>query len=131
MIGMFRTMMRAKIHGATVTECNLQYEGSLALDTRIMEELDILPNEMVQVLNLNNAARLTTYVIPAERGSGAVSLNGAAARLATVGDKVLIVFYALMSEEEARVHRPKVALVDERNCITEILQAADSPAAPR
>ena len=127
---MQRTMMRAKVHGATVTECNLQYEGSLALDIRIMEELDILPNEMVQVLNVNNGARLTTYIIPGERDSGAVSLNGAAARMATVGDKVLVIFYALMSDEEARTNRPKVALVDERNRITEILQAAEAPAAP-
>ena len=127
---MQRTMMRAKVHRATVTECNLEYEGSLALDTRIMEELDILPNEMVQVLNLNNGARLTTYIIPGERDSGAVSLNGAAARLAAVGDKVLIVFYAMMNDEEARTHRPKVAIVDERNRITEILQAAEPPAAP-
>ena len=127
---MLRTMMRAKVHGATVTEVNLDYEGSLALDSRIMEELDILPNEMVQVLNLNNAARFTTYIIPGERDSGAVSLNGAAARLAAVGDKVLLVFYALMSDEEARTHRPKVAVVDERNRITEIRQAAELPVSP-
>ena len=122
-------MMRAKVHRATVTECNLQYEGSLTLDSRIMEELDILPNEMVQVLNVNNAERFMTYIIPGERGSGTVSLNGAAARLAAVGDKVLIIFYAMMSDEEARSHRPKVALVDDRNRITEIRQAAESPVA--
>lgn len=127
---MFRTMMRTKVHGATVTECNLNYEGSLALDSRIMEELDILPNEMVQVLNVNNAARLTTYIIPGERDSGTVSLNGAAARLAALGDKVLLIFYATMSDEEARTFRPKVAIVDERNRIVEIRQAAELPVQP-
>jgi len=127
---MFRTMMRAKIHGATVTEVNLHYEGSLSLDTRIMEELDILPNEMVQVLNLSNAARFMTYIIPGERKSGVVSLNGAAARLAAVGDKILIVFYSMMNDEEARTHRPKVAIVDDQNHIVEIRHAAESPFSP-
>lgn len=128
---MLRTMMRAKVHGATLTGVNLQYVGSLTLDAGIMERLDILPNEMVQVLNLNNGARLTTYVIPGEKGSGSVELNGAAARLGHAGDRVLIVTYALMEDKEARNFRPKVALVDERNRIVEILEDAGlSAAAP-
>ena len=119
---MFRTMMRAKIHGATLTGANLHYIGSLSLDAGIMERLDLLPNEMVQVLNLNNGSRLTTYIIPAEKGSGVVALNGAAARLGQPGDKVLIVTYATMTDEEARGFRPRVALVNERNQIVEVLQ---------
>src|SRR5688572_27441998 len=107
--------MRAKIHGATLTGANLNYVGSLSLDSALMERLDILPNEQVQVVNVNNGARLTTYVITAEHGSGTVALNGAADRLAHPGDKLLIITYAMMTEEEARRFRPKVALVDEQN----------------
>lgn len=114
---MFRTIMRAKIHRATLTGVNLNYMGSITIDAGLMEELDILDNEQVHVLNLNNGARLETYAIPGEKGSGVVALNGAAARLAAVGDKVLIVSYAVMSEAEARIFRPKVALMDDRNRI--------------
>ena len=121
---MFRTLMRAKVHGATLTGANLNYVGSLTLDSAIMEQLDMLPNEQVQVLNLNTGSRLTTYLLPGEKGSGVVALNGAAARLGHPGDKVLIVAYAVMSEEEARQFRPKVALVDERNRVVEILEDA-------
>ena len=116
-------------HGATLTATNLHYVGSLTLDSGILEQLDILPNEMVQVLNLNNGSRLTTYILPGEKGSGVVALNGAAARLGHPGDKVLIVAYAMMSEEEARRLRPRVAIVDERNRIVEILEDT-STAAP-
>ncbi len=123
---MLRTMMRAKVHRATVTQVNLDYMGSLTLDECLMEKLDILPNEAVQVLNLNNASRFTTYVIPGERGSGVVGINGAAARLAQPGDKVLIVLYALMTEEEARRHRPVVAFMDERNRIVEVRQESEA-----
>ena len=119
---MFRTLMRAKVHGATLTGVNLNYVGSLTLDAALMGRLDILPNEQVQVLNLNNGARLITYVIAAEEGSGTVALNGAAARRGQPGDKILIVTYATMSEEEARRFRPKVAIVDERNRIVEVLE---------
>ena len=125
---MYRTMMRAKIHGATLTEVNLHYVGSLTLDPLLMESLDILPNELVHVLNLNNGNRLETYVIPGERGSGVVALNGAAARLGAAGDKVLVVAYALVAEEQARGFRPKVAIVDEQNRIVEIHQEAPTAA---
>ncbi|MBI4465712.1 MAG: aspartate 1-decarboxylase [Acidobacteria bacterium] len=123
---MLRSMMRAKIHGATVTEVNLRYMGSVTLDEVLMEKLDILPNETVQVLNLNNGSRLTTYVLPGKRGSGAVAINGAAARLAQPGDKVLLVLYALMTEEEARAHRPIVAFVDGQNRIVEVRQETEA-----
>jgi aspartate 1-decarboxylase len=119
--------MRAKIHGATLTGANLNYVGSLSLDSALMEQLDILPNEQVQVLNVTNGSRLITYVIAAERGSGTVALNGAAARLGQPGDKMLIVTYASMTEDEARRFRPKVAIVDERNRITEMLEDAPMP----
>ena len=125
---MYRTLMRAKVHRATLTDANLNYVGSLTLDAGIMEQLDMLPNEQVQVLNLNNGSRLMTYLFAGERGSGVVALNGAAARLGHPGDKVLIVTYAMMSEEQAREFRPKVALVDEHNRVVEILEEAALPA---
>lgn len=129
---MFRTLMRAKIHGATLTETNLNYSGSLTLDAGLMEQLDMLPHEQVQVLNLNNGSRLITYLIAGEKGSGVVALNGAAARLGQPGDKVLLVTYATMSEAEAREFRPKVALVDERNRVVEFLEdAAMAQSGPR
>jgi len=128
----FRTLMRAKIHGATLTETNLNYSGSLTLDAGLMEQLDMLPHEQVQVLNLNNGSRLITYLIAGEKGSGVVALNGAAARLGQPGDKVLLVTYATMSEAEAREFRPKVALVDERNRVVEFLEdAAMAQSGPR
>ena len=125
---MYRTLMRAKVHGATLTDANLNYVGSLTLDAGIMEQLDMLPNEQVQVLNVNNGSRLTTYLFAGEKGSGVVALNGAAARLGQPGDKVLIVTYAMMSEEQAREFRPKVALVDEHNRVVKILEEALLPA---
>lgn len=118
---MFRTMMRAKLHRATLTGANLNYVGSLSLDRDLMEQLDILENEEVHVLNLNNGSRLVTYAIPAERKSGTVALNGAAARLGHAGDKVIVVAYALLPDEDARTHSPKVALVNASNEIVELL----------
>ena len=118
---MFRTMMRAKLHRATLTGANLNYVGSLSLDRDLMEQLDILENEEVHVLNLNNGSRLVTYAIPAERKSGTVALNGAAARLGHAGDKVIVVTYALLRDEDVRTHSPKVALVNASNEIVELL----------
>ncbi|CEH30052.1 Aspartate 1-decarboxylase (Aspartat e alpha-decarboxylase) [Aneurinibacillus migulanus] len=114
-------MMKAKIHRATVTEANLNYVGSITIDRNIMDAVDILPNEKVQIVNNNNGARLETYVIEGERGSGVICLNGAAARLVQPGDVVIIISYAMMSEEEAKAHRPKVAIMDENNGIVEML----------
>lgn len=112
---MFRNMMKSKIHRATVTEANLSYVGSITIDTALMEAADILPNEKVQIVNNNNGARLETYVIPGERNSGVICLNGAAARLVQVGDNVIIISYALMTDEAARQYQPKVVFVDEKN----------------
>ncbi|CAM5791639.1 MULTISPECIES: aspartate 1-decarboxylase [Brevibacillus] len=118
---MFRTMMKAKIHRATVTEANLNYVGSITIDKDILDALDILPNEKVQIVNNNNGARLETYVIEGEPGSGVICLNGAAARLVQPGDIVIIISYALVSDEEARSHKPRVAIMDEHNKIAQLL----------
>ncbi|HZG16439.1 MAG TPA: aspartate 1-decarboxylase [Candidatus Bathyarchaeia archaeon] len=118
---MFRTMMKAKIHRATVTEANLNYVGSITIDKQIMDAVDLLPNEKVQIVNNNNGARLETYVIEGEPGSGVICLNGAAARLVQPGDVVIIISYALMTDEQARNHKPRVAIMGENNKIETIL----------
>lgn len=123
---MFRTMMKSKLHRATVTEANLNYVGSVTIDQELMEKVDILPNERVQIVNNNNGARLETYVIAGERGSGVICLNGAAARLVQPGDKVIIISYAMMSEEKARTYQPKVALLDEQNRIERMIEESPS-----
>lgn len=112
---MYRTMMKSKIHRATVTEANLNYVGSITIDEDLMDAADLLENEKVQIVNNNNGARLETYVIVGERGSGVVCLNGAAARLVQPGDTVIIISYAMMSAEELATHRPTVVFVDETN----------------
>lgn len=119
---MFRTMMKSKIHRATVTEANLNYIGSVTIDEGILEQVDILPHEKVQIVNNNNGSRLETYVIPGEKGSGVVCLNGAAARLVQKGDTVIIVSYAVISEEELESHRPKVAIMNELNQIEQLIE---------
>lgn len=114
---MVYTMMHGKIHRATVTEANLEYVGSITIDEELLEASGILPGERVQIVNNNNGARLETYTIPGERGSGVICLNGAAARCAMRGDIVIIIAYAQMDEKEARELKPKVVLVDENNHI--------------
>ena len=108
-------MLKSKIHRATLTGTELDYEGSIAIDRTLLEAADMLPGEQVQVLNLNNGSRLTTYVIEAEAGSGTVMLNGPAARLGLPGDRVIVLSYCTVSEEEARTHESKVVKVDEQN----------------
>ncbi|PZT54492.1 MULTISPECIES: aspartate 1-decarboxylase [Paenibacillus] len=112
---MFRTLMKSKIHRATVTEANLNYVGSITIDEDLMETSDLMENEKVQIVNNNNGARLETYVIPGPRGSGVICLNGAAARLVQPGDTVIIISYAMMSQEEANAHQPTVVFVDGQN----------------
>ncbi len=112
---MRRTMLLGKIHRATVTDADVNYEGSLALDPDLMEAAGMLPYEQIQVLDIDNGARLTTYLIEGERSSGQVVVNGAAAHLVAPGDKVIIVAYAEMEEAEARTHTPRVVLVDGAN----------------
>ncbi len=111
------TMLKSKIHRATVTEAELNYVGSITVDARLMEEAGILEYEKVQVVNVNNGQRLETYVIEGEAGSGIICLNGAAARCAAKGDKVIIMAYADMTEEEAKAFSPTVLFVDENNRI--------------
>jgi aspartate 1-decarboxylase len=112
---MLRTMLRAKIHRATVTETDLDYEGSLTLDPELAEAAGLLANEQVHVLNLNNGSRFETYVILGKPGSRTVCLNGPAARLGMVGDKIIALAYAQMTEEEARQNGPIVVIVDSDN----------------
>lgn len=118
---MIRTMMNGKIHRARVTEANLNYVGSITIDQDILDAVDILPNEKVQIVNNNNGARLETYVISGERGSGVVCLNGAAARLVQVDDIIIIISYAQLNEEELKHHEPKVVVMDENNKIKSLL----------
>lgn len=119
---MFRTMMKSKIHKAIVTEANLNYVGSITIDEAIMEQVDILPNERVQVVNNNNGARLETYVIAGERNSGVICLNGAAARLVQPGDEVIIISYMMMDDQQAKTYRPKVVLMDRQNRVAKVLE---------
>ena len=119
-----RIMLKSKIHRAHVTDANIDYEGSITIDKRLMTEADILPYEQVQVLNINNGARFSTYAIEGEAGSGAICLNGAAARLAVRGDIVIILTYCDVSEEEARNHKPKVVHVNANNAIVKEIDEA-------
>jgi aspartate 1-decarboxylase len=119
---MFRTMMKSKIHRATVTEANLNYVGSITIDENLIDLVDMYPNEKVQIVNNNNGARLETYIIPGPRGSGVICLNGAAARLVQTGDTVIIVSYAMMTEEEAKKHQPTIAIMGADNQVAQLLK---------
>jgi aspartate 1-decarboxylase len=116
---MYRIFCRSKLHRLTITEANLEYEGSLTLDVDLMEEADLLPYEQVHVLNLNSGSRLETYLIAGERGSGVVCLNGAAARLGAPGDKVIVLAYGWYSEEEIGSVRCRYLLMGEGNKVLE------------
>ncbi|MFN8359370.1 MAG: aspartate 1-decarboxylase [Candidatus Kapaibacterium sp.] len=116
---MERIMFKSKIHRARITQADLNYEGSLTIDEELMEAADLLAYEKVAVVNINNGERLETYVITGERGSRTICLNGAAARRGAVGDKIIIISYANMSDEEAQKHKPTVVLVDDENNIVE------------
>lgn len=118
---MFRNMMNGKIHRATVTEANLNYVGSITIDEDLLDAVGMIANEKVQIVNNNNGARLETYIIPGERGSGVICLNGAAARLVQEGDIVIIISYALIAEEKVATHKPRVAIMDEDNRIKELI----------
>src|SRR5262245_41866044 len=112
---MMRWMCKSKIHRATVTEANLAYEGSISVDEVLLEAADIVPYEMVQVFNLNNGERFETYAIPGKKSSGEICLNGAAARLGVVGDKVIIISSAMVDEVEVPSYSPKVVFVNDKN----------------
>lgn len=114
---MNRFMCKSKIHRATITQAELHYEGSLTMDVALMEEANLLPYEKVQVVNINNGNRFETYLIEGERNSGVICLNGAAARLGMVGDRVILITYGVYPDEELINHKPKVVFVDEHNRI--------------
>jgi len=109
------TLLKGKVHRAMVTQCDLHYEGSISVDASLLERAGILAHEQVDVLNINNGERFTTYAIPAPAGSGTIGVNGAAARLAQKGDLVIIVAYARMEEADAKSFQPRVVLVDAAN----------------
>jgi aspartate 1-decarboxylase len=115
-----RIMMKSKIHRATVTQADLDYVGSVTLDAALMEAADLLEGEQVAIVDITNGARIETYVIPGERGSGVIGINGAAAHLVHPGDLVIIMSYAVLSDAEARALRPRVVHVDEKNRIVKL-----------
>ena len=115
------TMFKAKLHPLRVTQAELYYEGSITIDEELLEVAGIFPYEKVQVVNVNNGARLETYTIAGERGSRIVCMNGPAARLAAEGDRIIVISYADMSPQEAKRHRPRVVLIDKNNDPKEII----------
>ncbi len=117
---MQRTFFKSKIHRAAITDANLHYEGSLSIDSDIMKAADILPFEKVDLVNIHNGVRLTTYAIEAESGSKEIGLNGGAARLGQIGDRVIIITYAQLEPQEIDHHRATVVLLDENNNIVTI-----------
>lgn len=121
---MFRMMMNSKLHRATVTEANLDYVGSITIDSDLLDAAGMLPNEKVHIVNNNNGARFETYIIAGERGSGVICVNGAAARLVQKGDIVIIISYVYVTNEEAISHQPTVLLMSETNGIKEVIKEA-------
>lgn len=120
------SMLKCKIHRATVTDANLNYEGSISIDPKLSEAAGLRNFERVDVVNINNGQRFSTYVIPGK--SGEICLNGAAARLVHQGDLVIVLAYASMTEEEAEAHSPRLVFVDENNAITQVKGGAPVPA---
>ncbi|MER6082912.1 aspartate 1-decarboxylase [Streptomyces sp. NPDC001833] len=112
---MFRTMLKSKIHRATITQCDLNYVGSLTLDADLMDAADLLPGELIHLVDINNGSRFETYVIEGPRGSGIIGVNGAAARLVQNGDLVIIIAYAAVPAADAAKVEPRVVFVNERN----------------
>lgn len=124
---MMRIMMKSKIHRATVTQADLDYVGSVTLDAALMEAADLLDGEQVAIVDITNGARIETYVIPGERGSGVIGINGAAAHLVHPGDLVIIMSYAVLDDAEARALKPRVVHVNEQN---HVLKLGDDAAEP-
>jgi aspartate 1-decarboxylase len=122
-----RIMMKSKIHRATVTQADLDYVGSVTLDAALMEAADLLEGEQVAIVDITNGARIETYVIPGERGSGVIGINGAAAHLVHPGDLVIIMSYAVLDDAEARALEPRVVQVDEKNRIVKLGNDAAEP----
>lgn len=123
---MLRTLMSSKIHRATVTRADLDYVGSITIDSHLMEEAGLVEGEQVHVVDINNGARLVTYVITGEPGSGEIGINGAAARLVHTGDLVIIIAYAQLSAEELAAHTPRVVHVDRGNQVIAVDASLDT-----
>jgi len=124
---MMRIMMKSKIHRATVTQADLDYVGSVTLDAALMEAADLLEGEQVAIVDITNGARIETYVIPGEPGSGVIGINGAAAHLVHPGDLVIIMSYAMVSDAEARALEPRIVHVDDKNRIVKLGNDAAEP----
>jgi len=112
---MFRTVLGAKIHRATITACDIEYDGSLEVDQDLLNKADMLPAEKVEIYNITNGARFSTYLIAGKRGSGEVGVNGAAARLCELNDKVIIATYRMIDESEVRTFKPRIIRLDDNN----------------
>jgi len=126
-VAVMRTMMKSKIHRATVTQADLHYVGSVTLDVALMEAADLLEGEQVSIVDITNGARIETYVIPGPRGSGVIGINGAAAHLVHPNDLVIIMSYGLMEDAEARTLKPRVVHVDEQNRVVKLGDDAAEP----
>ncbi len=117
---MLVTMLRCKLHRATVTECDLHYQGSLKIDADLIRASGLLPNEYIEIYNIDNGERFATYVIEGPAGTGVIGLNGAAARKACLGDRIIICSYAALSEEEAKTHKPRIVVLGASNKVERI-----------
>ena len=117
---MFRTLLKSKIHRVAVTDCELHYEGSCAIDEDLLDAANMAENEQVHIWNINNGERFVTYAIRGERGSGIISVNGSAARRASVGDLIIIAAFGLVPEDQVENHEPRLVFVDDANHIKEV-----------
>ena len=127
---MFRTLLKSKIHRVAVTQCELHYEGSCAIDEDLLDAANLVANEQVHIWNINNGERFITYAIKGERGSGMVSVNGSAARRASAGDLLIIAAFAQVHEDQVATHEPQLVFVDANNRRVELRHAVPTQAAP-
>jgi len=128
---MFRTLLKSKIHRVAVTQCELHYEGSCAIDEDLLDAANLCENEQVHIWNINNGERFVTYAIKGERGSGMISVNGSAARRASNGDLLIIAAFAQVHEDQVAAHRPKLVFVNDKNQQVELRDKVPTQAAPR
>ena len=127
---MFRTLLKSKIHRVAVTQCELHYEGSCAIDEDLLDAANLMANEQVHIWNINNGERFITYAIKGERGSGMISVNGSAARRASAGDLIIIAAFAQVHEDQVATHAPQLVFVDANNRQVELRHAVPTQAAP-
>jgi aspartate 1-decarboxylase len=128
---MFRTLLKSKIHRVAVTQCELHYEGSCAIDENLLEAANLVENEQIHIWNINNGERFVTYAIKGERGSGMISVNGSAARRASVGDLIIIAAFGQVHEEQVAAHKPQLVFVDECNCQVDLRDKVATQLAPQ